>query len=294
MYADDTTINTRNREVVKAIQNLREKVNKLLKWYEDNRLEVNERKTVLNVYISGTSTQKAYAQNVSITINGNEIKTTEKVKYLGIIVDEQIRWDDQVNETIKKLRNLMPVMRRISGSLNEENKKEIYHTIIESRLTFAINIWGNTSKTRMKKLQRTQNKIIRVLYNKKRTENIDCIYEELNIGNCYDMYLHRKTEYAWNILKGTKKSNIKTEFRETQDDAVQTRGNRRRTLVERRKQTNWGRRSTENITIKILNHLERKGGLLTNLSSTYSYPRKEVKNLWKSLSKEEKISKFWE
>lgn len=290
MYADDTAALRVSKKVKHAIGKLQEDIGEIEKWFNTNGLEINSNKSELVIFISENSTEKEEAKASKIYINGQEISSVKEVRYLGVIIDKQLKWEKQIKNTIKKLRGLMPLIGKIRDKLSEEDKKMIYHTIIESRLQFGIECWGKASKSRLTAIQRTQNNMLRILYKRGRRENIDDLYDSLNVRDCYTLFLDKMAKVAWHILKDEKDSQVKLEKkkRETQ---VTTRLQER--LNTRKWNTEWGRRSSEGIMAKMCNFLDKKIALVTSLENWCRFPKKEIRRVWKGTGRTELIDMFW-
>ena len=44
-----------------------------------------------------------YDQGFSLSVNGQKVKKADKVKFLGVIIDENLTWDDQIKHLENKL-----------------------------------------------------------------------------------------------------------------------------------------------------------------------------------------------
>lgn len=134
--------------------------------------------------------------------------------------------------------------------------------------------------------QKTQNNMLRVLYSKKRRDNIDYLYKEKDITKCYNLYLNQQTKMAWEIITGKKRSNI--ELKESNVRIGSDRhGKILRKFEMKKTNTKWGDRSARNIMTKILNYLEKEIKLTTDQRRREIYPKKEIKRLWNSKTENE-------
>ena len=44
-----------------------------------------------------------YDQGLMLSVNGQKVKKADKVKFLGVIIDENLTWDDQIKHLENKL-----------------------------------------------------------------------------------------------------------------------------------------------------------------------------------------------
>ena len=101
----------------------------------------------------------------SIFINGQKITKVRYTKFLGVVIDEKLSWEDHICYLIKKLRSISGALCRIRHSVPVELYKKIYASLFESHLTYGISVWGVALKNKANdKLFITQKHCIRILF----------------------------------------------------------------------------------------------------------------------------------
>ena len=83
------------------------------------------------------------------------------VKYLGVILDSRLTWNEHVDVKVKKAQNLMWACRRACGvtwGLKPRVVHWLYVTFIKPSVTFASLVWWSSRQTAsaMRKLSRVQ------------------------------------------------------------------------------------------------------------------------------------------
>ena len=99
-----------------------------------------------------------------LTLNNTVIKRVTEAKFLGVIIDEQLKWDAHVRALNSKLKCEIGKLCRIRKDIPKENYRELYHTLFESHLGFGISVWGGISKNKLEPLFITQKKCIRIMF----------------------------------------------------------------------------------------------------------------------------------
>ena len=84
----------------------------------------------------------------AIFINGKKIAKVKHTKFLGVVIDEKLSWDDHICYLIKKLRSISGALCRIRHSVPAELYKNIYLALFESHLTYGISVWGVALKNK--------------------------------------------------------------------------------------------------------------------------------------------------
>ena len=74
-----------------------------------------------------------------LTIEGTIIKQVTETKFLGVTIDDKLSWKPHIENINKKLKSLCRRIYRIKRALPEHLYKQLYHTLFESHLSYAIN-----------------------------------------------------------------------------------------------------------------------------------------------------------
>ena len=104
MYADDTTLMTNlNINQFDNIDVLTQTINTELvhinEWLKVNKLSLNAAKSK---YMMFYMPQRKF-KNISIPVDNTQIEHTSTFNFLGIIVEEHLKWDDHVNKIALKI-----------------------------------------------------------------------------------------------------------------------------------------------------------------------------------------------
>ena len=94
IYTDDTAITIASNNVVMMTEGARKELANTAEWVRVNKLSPNPQKTEF-VIIGHTLSTRKPERPETLNLNGSEIKWVEKTKYLGIIIDENLNWDEQ-------------------------------------------------------------------------------------------------------------------------------------------------------------------------------------------------------
>lgn len=72
-----------------------------------------------------------------------QIPESEYIKYLGIIIDTNLRWDLHINHLAKKIRNLISRFNFLRDYLDIPHLKTVYYALVQSQHTYSILGWGS-------------------------------------------------------------------------------------------------------------------------------------------------------
>lgn len=177
-YADDTAILVSNNCLNMATQTMQREFNIITRWCHDSGLIINATKTKLmyfrprhippiNINITFHNTEclhKLYNNNTN-TIDDDcatQIELVNTYKYLGVHLDSHFKWKTHIDSLQKKLRKASYALYHLSNCSPYNVLKQAYFSLVESVLRHGVTAWG--SATYCKKLQHTQNRLIKILY----------------------------------------------------------------------------------------------------------------------------------
>ena len=114
------------------------------------------------------------------------IKQVKNITFLGIVIDENLTWSDHLDLIIKKMIKCAAIISRIRHFTNRNYLKLIYNALVYPYLTYRNLIWGNTYKSRIKKLVNIQKKIVRLMTFKSYLDYSEPIFNGLKILNLFE------------------------------------------------------------------------------------------------------------
>ena len=162
MYADDTS----SLKAVRTTDEIREYVIPSLRKISDslkvNKLSLNAVKT--EFMISGSNQRiKTFDGLIASRVDDHLIARTNWAKYLGIIVDDNLSWELQIDHISKKINKNIGVMKHIKSCVPKESLIMAYRTLVEPYFRYCNTVWGNCGQTLFNKLQALQNRAARVV-----------------------------------------------------------------------------------------------------------------------------------
>ena len=91
------------------------------------------------------------------------IRRVRCVKYLGIIVDDTLTWEEHIEHISVKIRRGIGILKVTGKFLKRESLILIYRTHIVPYLRYCSTVWGQCNETQKDKLQALQNKAARTI-----------------------------------------------------------------------------------------------------------------------------------
>ena len=128
-----------------------------------NKLKLNCDKTK---YMMIFNRNYKVCNNIRLEIREHEIERVDKMKYLGIIIDRKLKWDDHVDYTASNIARKIGFIYRSCKYVSKWHKLTIYRSIIETYFVYCPTILFTLNNAQIRTFQIQQNKIMRIIVNK--------------------------------------------------------------------------------------------------------------------------------
>lgn len=197
LFADDTSI------IFKcSLPECTEILNNINDWFAANRLLLNLSKTYNITFHSGYN----YAQQ-NINLQQGTISPVESIKFLGIYLDESLKWRRHVLELNRRLASAVYAIFMIRKNIGLQTSIIVYYAYFQSILQYGIEFWGDSIGTDT--VFKTQKKAIRAICCLRQTESCREHFKNLRILTLVNLYIFRITIHIFrNKEKLTKHSDI--------------------------------------------------------------------------------------
>lgn len=161
MYADDTILVYSCENTNDLHQNIQSDLTTINSWMYNNYLSFNARKTTYMIF---RTSQQQQIDIPTITVNDTVILRTDVNKYLGLMIDSELKWKSHIQSLKNQLYPYLFALRNTKYCLPTSTKRSLYFAYIHSNLNYLISIWGYAPLSSTNKLQVMQNKAIRSLF----------------------------------------------------------------------------------------------------------------------------------
>ena len=185
LFADDTCLSLSHNNINELQIQSNIEAAKIHEWFLANRLTTNSKKAsnfILSDYIGDNN------PNFKIKMGNVLLKRVKSVKYLGVMLDENITWSEQIEYLSTKLSRSAGIFSKLRYYLKKDILIRVYHALFNSHLQYAILCWGNTNSTNLHRIQVLQNRAIRHMARAPRYYRLDNYYLNYRILKVNDLY----------------------------------------------------------------------------------------------------------
>jgi len=84
---------------------------------------------------------------VQLNLSEVRVKNVEKIRVLGVIFQSNMKWTTHVNSIIKGTNAFCYSLRILNQSLSRQQHRQVIHSHIISRISYAMPVWGGNLNT---------------------------------------------------------------------------------------------------------------------------------------------------
>ena len=194
LYADDTVVKSRSSaskiddDHDRALDNVND-------WLIKNKLTLNKEKTKSMLFV-----KKNQKNVVSRTfIKNTKIEEKQSFKYLGITIDNDLRFTKHSKHAVTKLLSNCSIFCKLRNVLRESQMIKAFKTYIQPIVQYGVLIYGSTTITTIREIDKVIKRIVRLIFHRKKFEST---YEE---RVKHRIYLASEL-HAYEVLKQTLKN----------------------------------------------------------------------------------------
>ena len=193
-YADDTDISASGSNLKYIEKLINEDLDNINKWLIANKLSLNAIKTKYMIF--ATCQKLKNWMEVDLKFNVSSITRTDKKDYSGLTLDEGLKWDKHIDKLCKKLSSAIYSI-KLAKFLPRDSLLTLYHSLVESRLRYCCAVWGNCGDTLKTKLQKLQNRAVRIVSGNYTGLEPEKILQELNLLNVQQLIDFYSSTMIW-------------------------------------------------------------------------------------------------
>ena len=203
LFADDTNIFAEDRDVRQLFKKVNEGLARLDIWFRCNKLTLNLKKTEY-MFFAGPGSRVQHQEQ--LLIGGEVIKQVSGARFLGVWVDDGLKWTGQIDKVKTKIGQLLGVMTRASGALEGRTLLQLYNGLVLPHLQYCLMVWGDfvgcRNLTAAAALLRYQKRFVNLIAGQTGRLHSDPLFAKHKILKVGDLYRHQLRCHAWRFWHG--------------------------------------------------------------------------------------------
>ena len=200
LFADDTHILHINNSIDSLCKKLNIDLKLLCNWLNANKIALNNNKTELIVFKHHS---KKLNYNLKLKLNGRRLFPSQSIKYLGVIIDENLNWCQHIKALSIKLRRANGALSKLRHYVPNYILISVYYAIFASHMRYGCQVWGQNQTTITRRILLLQKSAIRIISFAPFRSSSKALFEQLKILNIFDLvkilnilFIHQALNFA--------------------------------------------------------------------------------------------------
>ena len=159
LFADDTSIFYMDKNLTTLYSTVNAELELVADWVKANKLCLNTTKTVYLLFHGKRNTGPL----PPLFLGNEEIERKSVVKFLGIFLDDKLKWKTQIDHISDKLSKMLGILYKVRNCFTSSALKTFYYSFVFPYLQYGLIFWGSSCKKQFNRVLILQKKIIRCI-----------------------------------------------------------------------------------------------------------------------------------
>ena len=184
LYADDTVLVTSADCIFDAHRTLQHDLQNIANWCKGNKLTLNVKKT--KCMLLGSKHKIKKNRSISLSMNNEILEYVSSYKYLGVSIDQSLNFNLHTNQVIKTVSYKLSLLQKIRKYITSQAAIQIYKAMVIPYFDYGDILYHYTSNRLLDKLQKLQNRGLRICFGPGMGMSTDDMHREASISKLFD------------------------------------------------------------------------------------------------------------
>ena len=148
----------------------------------------------------------------ALSIGSEKLEKVQSTKFLGIIIDDKLKWNAHIDYCKKKISSGVYEMNASKHILSSNHLRILYHSLVQSYLNYGTLLWGNTYQKYIKQLEVQQKKAIRCIYKANYNAHTSPLFKDSRVLKLKDVHRFQLDVMAYNFMNANLPSPLQRMF----------------------------------------------------------------------------------
>ena len=197
LFADDTTLYASHSNLNTLVHLVNTELNNVHSWMIANKLTLNIDKTK---YIIHHRKKKRPPDIDAIKIGNVNITEVENIKFLGVIVDKELKWNSHILNIKNKISKQCGILYLVRNCFSRDVLKQLYYTLIYPYLTYCHTVWATAGITKINKVELVQKRVIRTITYKRKFDHTHPLFKSLRLLKWEDVNVYFTAVFVYKTI----------------------------------------------------------------------------------------------
>ena len=145
------------------------------------------------------------------------LECKEFVRYLGIIIDNNLSWKHHIDHVAIKMSRTVGLICKLRHFLPRHTLLTIYRSLVAPYLTYGLTAWGQACKSQLEKLLKLQKRALRFIYFSERNQHAIPLFTDAGVLPLKFLYYEDLANLMFEIRHNNAPGNIQDLFQDISD-----------------------------------------------------------------------------
>jgi hypothetical protein len=160
IYADDVVVYSSNSNISQLQNEMQNVMDSVYDWYKLNKLSLSTEKCSTMVIMNNPN--KTYS-DFNIKLGNVNLEQVKSMKYLGVVIDERLKWNEHLAGIAKKANINNARLRKTRNILPQSLRLKLFQSVSLPTIDYSCTVWGYFSKTILKHIERIEHMFARTI-----------------------------------------------------------------------------------------------------------------------------------
>ena len=178
LFADDTAVYKSGRSIDHLNTTMQNNLANIQKWCDQWGFRLSLDKTVAILFSHAIKDHK-----INLNLGPKQIKIVDSVKFLGVILDKKLNWNEHIQYVQSKCKKRINLMKAITGSTWGASTKAlltVYKALIRSVIDYGDIAYDSAANNHLNKLDKIQNHALKICAGAMKSTATDALQVELD------------------------------------------------------------------------------------------------------------------
>ena len=206
-FADDSTVTYSSKNLAEALLRVEFEFNRVLDWLAANKLIINLSKTHLMLF-----TNLSRPEYICISAKGQIINEVKETKFLGVILDNELKWNLHIEYISKKISKSVSILRMLKFTFPSNVLKNLYFSLIYPYYTYCNLVWGNAASIYLDSLIKLQKKSVRTISKAGYIDHTEPLFNNLKLLQVHEIYNFNCAKFIYQCHNNNSLKNFKSKL----------------------------------------------------------------------------------
>ena len=199
MFADDTSLFLNHSDYQTAINLINNELANLSVWLRANRLSLNTQKSKCMLF---STKPKINDTPLGIYINNTIIETVTVIKFLGVHVQNNLKWDTHIQHITGKIAKGIGIINKVKNKFEETTLIQLYYAFVYPYINYCNLVWGNAGTLHINRIIKLQKRAFRIIHQLPPRSSVSEIMKQKFFFSAMQVYYYQLLLFVFKCIKG--------------------------------------------------------------------------------------------